>query len=142
MKTTAIIIPLLLLAGLAAVIVPGSRDRGPPAYHMPQQQHMWSVSKALLIFEHENGRRVRDYAELQSYVNLRGIEVGVTKENLVFTTPTGVKRNWRLYPVIDGTEYLLASPIFDWHGETQRLAYRLTGNGGETILLGNSKNET
>ncbi len=141
MKAANAIIPLVLLAGLAALILPGARDRGPPAYHAPQQQHMRNIAKALVVFEHENSRKVKDLSELESYIDANGAAIGVSRGDLRFTTPSGIKRSWILYPVLGGTQYLVASPPYDWHGEIRRLAHRLTENSEENIILKESRNE-
>jgi hypothetical protein len=142
MKIANAIISVVLLAGLAALISPGPRDREPPAYHAPQQQHMRNIAKALVAFEHENNRQVKDFSELESYIDLKGMDIGVSRDDFHFTTPNGVSRSWILYPVLGSTQYLVASPPYDWHGEIRRLAHRFTESVEENVILKEPRNET
>jgi hypothetical protein len=135
MKTASVLIPLAILIGVALWIIPGPRDHSPPSYHGPERAKLRNVGKALIVFEESNGRRVTSYEELSDFVRRSGRDYGIRGPDLTFTSPAGAAFSWVLYPTINGVDYLVASPPYEWHGESRRLVYRLIGNQEESEII-------
>ena len=135
MKITPVLILVTILAGVALWILPGPRDHSPPSYHGPEQAKLRNTGKALIVFEDLNGRRTTSYPELRDFVRQHGRDYGIRESDLVFTSPAGVTFSWELYPKIKEIEYLVASPTYEWHGESRRLTYRLVENREESEII-------
>lgn len=135
MKVASVIVMVAILTGLALCILPAPRDRPPPAYHQPQKAKLRNTGKALVVFQDVQKRKVANYDELRQLVHSGGRDYGIVDSDLVFTSPDGATHSWILYPVIDGIEYLVASPVYDWHGEWRQLTYRLVADREESEII-------
>ncbi len=135
MKITSVLITLAILAGVALLIIPCPRDHSPPSFHGPEQAKLRNTGKVLIVFEDIYGRRVTSYEELRDFVRQKGRDHGIRESDLIFTSPAGATFAWDLYPKIKEVDYLVASPTYDWHGESRRLVYRLVENKEESEII-------